>query len=102
MYKAPPDHCCKKCSRDTDINQHCHHWNHCLHNVIPNQCYLNLPEDMVEDNPLDIKNIKEKMRTMNFNSQQQDTLGGTIARHLAMLTMYCATPNQVMIHPIGK
>jgi hypothetical protein len=41
------------------------------------------------------------MRTMNFNSQQQDTLSGTVARHLVMLTMYCATP-QVMIHPIGK
>jgi hypothetical protein len=27
---------------------------------INDQCYLNLPEDMVEDNPLDIENIKEK------------------------------------------
>ncbi len=42
------------------------------------------------------------MRTMNFNSQQQDTLSGTVARHLEMLTMCCATPNQVMTHPIGK
>jgi hypothetical protein len=24
------------------------------------QCYLNLPKDMVEDNPLDLKNIKER------------------------------------------
>ena len=24
------------------------------------QCYLNLPEDIIEDNPLDIENIKEK------------------------------------------
>ena len=23
------------------------------------QCYLNLPEDMVEDNPLDLENIKD-------------------------------------------
>jgi hypothetical protein len=23
-------------------------------------CYLNLPEDMVEDNPLDLENIKER------------------------------------------
>ena len=23
-------------------------------------CYLNLPEDMIEDNPLNIENIKEK------------------------------------------
>ena len=27
---------------------------------INDQCYLNLPEDMEEDNPLDIENIKEK------------------------------------------
>jgi hypothetical protein len=27
---------------------------------IKDQCYLNLPEDMVEDNPLDIENIEEK------------------------------------------
>ncbi len=24
------------------------------------QCYLNLPKDMVEDNPLDLENIKER------------------------------------------
>jgi hypothetical protein len=24
------------------------------------QCYLNLPEDMVEDNPLDLENIKKR------------------------------------------
>ncbi len=23
------------------------------------QCYLNLPEDMVEDNPLDLENIRD-------------------------------------------
>ena len=40
VYKAPPDHCHKKRCRDTDINQHCHHRNHCLHNDISNQCYL--------------------------------------------------------------
>ncbi len=61
MYKAPSDHCPKKRRRDTDINQHCHHrTDHCLHNDISNQCYLNLPEDMVEDNPLDLENIKER------------------------------------------
>ncbi len=65
VYKAPPDHCRKKRCRDTDINQHCHHRNHCLHNVISNQCYLNLPKDMVENNPLDIENIKEKQEEDN-------------------------------------
>jgi hypothetical protein len=34
--------------------------NHCHHNVTVKQCYLNLPEDMVEDNPSDLENIKEK------------------------------------------
>ncbi len=61
VYKAPPDHCPKKRCRDTDINQHCHHqMDHYLHNDISDQCYLNLPEDMVEDNPLDLDNIKER------------------------------------------
>ncbi len=34
--------------------------NHCHHEVTVEQCYLNFPEDMVEDNPLDLENIKEK------------------------------------------
>jgi len=37
-----------------------------------NQCYLNLPEDMVEDNPLDIENIKEKQ--YEDNDLQQSTI----------------------------
>ncbi len=41
VYKAPPDHCHKKRPQDTDINQHCHHRNHCVHNDISDQCYLN-------------------------------------------------------------
>ncbi len=32
-------------------------------------CYLNLPEDMVEDNPLDLENIKEKQDEDNDLSQ---------------------------------
>ena len=40
----------------TEYNQnHCYI---CDSNV--EHCYLNLPEDMVEDNPLDLENIKEK------------------------------------------
>ncbi len=34
--------------------------NHCHHRVTVEQCYLNLPEDMVEDNPFDLENIKER------------------------------------------
>jgi hypothetical protein len=34
--------------------------NHCQHNVTVEQCYLNLPKNMVEDNPLDLENIKER------------------------------------------
>ncbi len=36
--------------------------NHCHHSITIKQCYLNLPEDMVEDNPLDLKNIKESAK----------------------------------------
>ena len=48
------------------INDHCHH----LHNLTASKyhqdhCYLNLPEDMLEDNPLDIENIKEKQQLDN-------------------------------------
>ncbi len=32
-------------------------------------CYLDLPEDMVEDNPLDLENIKEKQDEDNDLSQ---------------------------------
>ncbi len=40
----------------TEYNQnHCYI---CDSNV--EHCYRNLPEDMVEDNPLDLENIKEK------------------------------------------
>ncbi len=35
---------------------------------IKDQCYLNLPEDMVEDNPLDIENIKEKQDEDNMRN----------------------------------
>ncbi len=39
----------------TEYNQ-----NHCHHSDTVEQRYLNLPEDMVEDNPLDLENIKER------------------------------------------
>ena len=38
-----------------------------------NQCYLNLPEDMVKDNPFDIDNIKEKQD--EDNDLQQAAIG---------------------------
>ena len=47
-------------SKNTDTSRHCCHQNHCHHNVTVEQCYLNLSEDMVEDNPLDLENIKER------------------------------------------
>jgi hypothetical protein len=34
--------------------------NHCHHYDTVEQCYLNLPEDMVEDNPFNLENIKER------------------------------------------
>ncbi len=49
----------------TMYNQnHCHV---CDSNV--EHCYLNLPEDMVEDNPLDLESIKEKQDEDNDLSQ---------------------------------
>jgi hypothetical protein len=36
------------------------------------QCYLNLPEDILEDNPLDIENIKE--RQLEDNELQQSVI----------------------------
>jgi hypothetical protein len=44
------------------------------HSLCPNHCYLNLPEDMEEDNPLDIENIKEKQ-------DQDDVLQQSAIRH---------------------
>ncbi len=45
----------------TEYNQ-----NHCHHNDTVEQCYLNLAEeDMVENNPLDLENIKEKQTEDN-------------------------------------
>ncbi len=36
--------------------------NHCHHNNTAEQCYLNLPEDMVEDNPLVFGDHQRKTR----------------------------------------
>ncbi len=49
----------------TEYNQN--HCRVCDSNV--EHCYLNLPEEMVEDNPLDLENIKEKQDEDNDLSQ---------------------------------
>jgi hypothetical protein len=49
----------------TQYNQN--HGRVCDSNV--EHCYFNLPEDMVEDNPLDLENIKEKQDEDNDFSQ---------------------------------
>ncbi len=49
---------CRKHSADTHSSAHNGH-NHCCDSNAEH-CYLTLPEDMVEDNPLDLENIKEK------------------------------------------
>ncbi len=48
--------------------------NDCHHSVTVEQCYLTLPEDMVEDNPLDLKNIKER-------KDEDDRLTQSTVRH---------------------
>ena len=53
---------------------HCHqHHRPCLENHT-DHCYLNLPEDMMEDNPLDIENIKEKQ-------DQDNDLQQSVTKH---------------------
>ncbi len=49
---------CRKHSADTHSLAYNGHNHFCDSNA--EHCYLNLPEDMVEDNPLDLENIKEK------------------------------------------
>jgi hypothetical protein len=66
-------------------------------------CYLNFPDDMVEDNVLDLENIKEK-KDENHDLYQSLTKHpiDSVMRTLMMSTTYCATPNQVTMQPIGK
>jgi hypothetical protein len=57
----------RNCSADThslasDGNNH-----FCDSNA--EHCYLNIPKDMVEDNPLDLENIKEKQDEDNYLHQ---------------------------------
>ena len=52
---------CRNIHHDTDTSWHHCHQNHCHHNDTAEQCYLNLPEDMVEHNPLDLENIINKL-----------------------------------------
>ncbi len=47
---------CRKCTDEQSKPRLSSHMN----DPTAQQCYLNLPEDMVEDNPLDWKNIKER------------------------------------------
>ena len=49
--------------------------NHCHHNDTAEQCYLNLSEDMVEDNPLDLENTKERQ-------DEDDNLLQSTVKHL--------------------
>ncbi len=48
-----------------ETNPNCHH--SC--DVNASHCYLNLPTDMAEENPLDIENIKEKQDEDNYLQQ---------------------------------
>jgi hypothetical protein len=67
------------------------------------QCYLNLPEDMVEDNPLDLKNTKERQTMMrNLCGLQLSTQIGAVERLSTILKTSCDTLNQVIIQPTGK
>jgi hypothetical protein len=67
------------------------------------QWYLNLPEDMVEDNPLDLENIKE--RQDNDEKLMQSVVKYPEwhnCKSINNLKTSCVTLNQVMIQPTGK
>ncbi len=49
---------CRKHSADTHSSTYNGHNHFCDSNA--EHCYLNLPENMVEDNPLDLENVKKK------------------------------------------
>ncbi len=70
---------------DTDTTWHCRHQHHCHHNVTIEQ-YLNLPEDMVEDNPLDLEKIRERQ-------DEDDNLTQSAVRHPTWYS--CKTINDV-------
>jgi hypothetical protein len=54
------------------------------------QCYLNLPEDMVENNPLDLESSKKDKPMMRIScSLQVSTKIGTVARISTILKTYC-------------
>jgi hypothetical protein len=102
LYSQNHCHACKsrpKKKAETLVTE----FNHCYicdSNV--EHSYVNLPEDMVEDNPLDLENIKEK-QTMIFLSPYCDIQLGTVARTSMMSrTYYAAIPNQATMQPIGK
>ena len=57
QYKAPPE---TQKRDDTTLHHHHDHVTLQTRDITSIHCYLNLPEDMVEDNPLDIENIEEK------------------------------------------
>ncbi len=70
---------------------------HIYHSYVE-RCYLNLPEDMVEDNPLDLENImKDKTMMKNSCSLRLNTQSGTVASLSTMLKTSCVTLNQVII-----
>jgi hypothetical protein len=50
---------CRKCSETILDEQNKSRLLYHIHDSAAEQCYLNLPEDMVEGNPLDLENIKE-------------------------------------------
>jgi hypothetical protein len=67
---------------------------HCI-----DHCYLNLPEDMVEDNPLNMENIKEKQ---DQNAVVQQSATRHPERYSRKDKMYYVTLDQMTICLIGK
>jgi hypothetical protein len=51
---------CRKCFKMISNEQNKSRLSYHMYDSTVEQCNLNLPEDMVEDNPLDLENIKER------------------------------------------
>ncbi len=67
------------------------------------ECYLNLPDDLITDNPLDMQNIKENQDADNALQQQAKSIQIAFCNNeLVQLTVSYAFLSQDILQTIGK
>jgi len=67
------------------------------------ECYLNLPDDLVTDNPLDMENIREKQDADNALQQHTESIQTAFcAVESVRLTISYAMLSQEILQTIGK